>query len=512
MLNRCFFPTLLSSFFALSLLSIPSGASGGSDTSSNAAIGLGALAGIGLITEWATRSEVSVKVDVYRETLPLHETAFWFNDSSVDNTVPFKLGGPPAIQRLINRQDDPTKTPTALNIRRARLELAPYVAGIRLRSSARKSLCVGISRLSKLGNHWEQLNHDFKEQQSAANRVISGWDDFEGYYQAANMDNNLSVQELDALRQKLSVVKEGFLSLRDFRFSDVYLYFLHARIAAIDSNILPEPALVAGQWVTLDDIAALLDDVRKHYSANRLNTPQVVIFNSTLQSFGLDLTWETLKSLNGKPEILERLQDAPLSVVGKDAQAAEGAITRVFNGFTSSPNIGPLLNEMMQQVLSRSDIIDRMLNDKSKSKWAPFTYAQSSARLGNHDACIYMENGLTPILKFSEYDPNMFLVAHGALYHRAFQAIAGVYGLPKLEEVDTPTTFTFANQYMLHARMENAVKTNKAIRAAKLETLETIMKSDTAIHAAEPDWTNKKDAAITELKSSLEAAAQALEK
>jgi hypothetical protein len=160
-----------------------------------------------------------------------------------------------------------------------------------------------------------------------------------------------------------------------------------------------------------------------------------------------------------------------------------------FAGISTGANMGPIINEVFQSVFSKSQIIDAMLTDDRK--WKKMNYSYSKSRAGDHNAVIYFDNSLMPILKTGTFDPSEFLAANAQLYKRVTSALAGIYGLPLSPGGGSGTggtngnanSFADFNLYTQKARAQNAQQAASKDRRAMMDALKALIAAGNSIQS-----------------------------
>jgi hypothetical protein len=118
------------------------------------------------------------------------------------------------------------------------------------------------------------------------------------------------------------------------------------------------------------------------------------------------------------------LKPALAMAVQLQRDAGKG-VSITFGLLTSSPNLGPITNEVTQFLLTPGKSIGAIADPVNETRWKPFSYCRVNTGPGNNDVVFYMENDGRPILKSAAFDPTKFIVANGKIYQRAFSVLAG---------------------------------------------------------------------------------------
>jgi hypothetical protein len=225
----------------------------------------------------------------------------------------------------------------------------------------------------------------------------------------------------------------------------------------------------------------------------------------------------------------------PFKAAGIVQDEAQLTIEITENAITTSVNLGPLSNEVTQNVLTPGTVLGRILDPANARNWLSFSPNSVCAGPGNNDIVFYMENQGTPILKSANFDPTKFIVAAGAVYERAFSILADASSGSTAASADTTaaaktgksagdmgkttggtagTTGTTpgggasgssnqaANAATATTADSNAVKALqkqiKAIKAAEVAALGNILKAQENIKVASNDATKLKDVVTKE--------------
>ncbi len=145
-----------------------------------------------------------------------------------------------------------------------------------------------------------------------------------------------------------------------------------------------------------------------------------------------------------------------------------------YSALTADVNLGPIVNEVMQSVMTVK-AIDVITKPDQPERWQRFAEAYSKGRTGNHDVVIYFENMGKPILKSSAFDPTKFVVANGQLFQQAFFALADVYGLPTGAAQGTQADTNLIN---LRNQRDDALAKAKGEREKLQEALRTLLDTE----------------------------------
>lgn len=499
-----------------------------------AAIAAGTLVGVGVGAQVLTYSDLHVDVDVYRETLPKTRRSLgeWIRD----------IGGP--IDRSQRSSPDRERTPPfRLDLpaaaRRAALaarpltaqEMAIAVEGIendidRLR--AREGpLAEGVThlRVAAAGSQpeWKATLAEFEDRLDTVREAIAAFDGLKQGLATNQALGGLSADRVVALDTLWAGLVGALERLADDSLSagPAYLSFVFARVwqalrsdaaiaKAVDVETRPQmEAIVAKPEPDLrDSLSRMLAAAAPKITAKNRES-----VDKALRELGLaPVSVADLEASGGAAEQVRRVLGAQSALFGV-ANLADDALLKLQDGINGF-NVGPLVNEGMQQVLAENEMIDVITDPGNRRNWRRFDSAKSTGRTGNHNAIVYLENLATPILKSSEFDPSAFIRANGLLYQATFKAVVDAFGLPAAGGAAASPYNTFGAR----GRLEASRQALGNQRKTALGALSGIVGAQNAVKGAQaaadkPDaWAaDKKGPAIQGAIDALNAQATKLE-
>jgi hypothetical protein len=235
------------------------------------------------------------------------------------------------------------------------------------------------------------------------------------------------------------------------------------------------------------------------------------------KAFGFRPSVNDLLNLDSAAAVQASLSQYWLQVM--TTAQAENTLRLTYVGVAIGANLGPLVNETFQSVFSKGQLIDSILQEE---KWKQVNYAYSKSHAGDHNAIIYFDNILTPVLKSATFDPSQFIAANAQLHRRVSGAMAEVFGVPLAPGSASPNALPELNLFATKARKLNADKAAGQHREALLATLKELINLNETIQqqANSSEWKGSDDAAkkavateqLKSAKSKLDALIATLQK
>lgn len=410
------------------------------DPQETAAVAGGILAGVGAWAQFRTSSKLEVTVEVFRETEAIGSMPGFPGKVHPRDTrsEPFRLGKRAAASLAAH---DPAIAPSAAGLLNVQSQCQPImdrlgvIAG-RVRETT--GLLTGA-------DGWSEVLGDFLRVQSALDSALSAWKVFDAAMDEASLDGAFTASELNNAAEHLKAFRDR--TARNVDIGPVSQETLEVialglwESVGLDSEPQTEEMLtavkaVSGQRSFVDQMAGLLHKFRQALPPTR--TPeQLSAAGDFLAKVGIDLSLGELRQLQSVEALKARLLNDALVFNAVETQLAL-AYAATYNAGTSSPNIGPILNEVMQVILTQSEYIDIITDKRNEDKWVVLNSASSTGRMGNHSTVIYLENMATPVVKSAKFDPSQFISANAALYQTAFDTSALLFGLPAGQDADNP--------------------------------------------------------------------------
>ncbi|WP_438481593.1 hypothetical protein [Oleiharenicola lentus] len=521
-----------------------------------------ASVGIPLGLQAATRSTLSVKVDVYRETftLPIY---------APDNKTlirwdygqkAFGLEQPTALMRqraLLAELKDPVSQPSAAGLTAVAQQLG--VAGEKLKASGE-----GLDRFikqaatlaeNKLWTTMPGLLAEAKQRREAVSNTIAAISAYEAKVSEASRDGVFSAEEQESAAMQLLGIRLASQAVAQ-DFSEVLGAYFQSRITTYLNKLLidakplalqpkqrvmltketlrskaelrqpgePQTEAVQRQiWHTVSLIRQLEKSQRQFIDADQkqyaVTQAQIETAKSNIAGMigklGFDGDASQLFAIDRESEF--RLYWDGSFIDGAIRRAAKSANDATYVGVNVGANFGPIANEVIQGLFSQSKMIDQVVSNPGR--WKTYNSAVSKGSAGTHNAIIYFENMLTPVLKSATFDPSQLLLANAQIYKRATSIVAQVYGAPTAADITSGKADESLNLMSLEARKLSATNGEKATRAELLASLRSLLDEHTALAALlkaddKNDWADYPGAArakLEKLATQLAATAASLE-
>lgn len=527
-------------------------------TGGEAALITGAAAAASLLVpataQALTKSEVHVDVEVFRETIPLSQPTnmtmqLWMTLSPEQRrSDPFKLGGETALQRMMHdgaASDAMTPAKALLVADNLSVSQGEFERMIGQLKSAllRFDGWIKTAGIGAKLDGIQAVTNDFTRRLAAATVAMQAIKDFRDSVRTNHPVNvALSSNLLETVRKDLHEFPRGYPQEAIELFHVWVRPLFRGSIAGASrgTNILALDDSNAGKKNVKNIKEAINacfegtpgaapDHQMAHDLAESLrllremdaNDGMAVVagykisfqtedlrkdVDELLSAFGFLATSKQLQSIEGEGAFLTVWTDVFLP---KNTEArADDALRLSFVGVSSGANFGPIANEAFQGIFARSKLIDTIVGKDSMSdpnRWTRFNYAESISHAGDHNAIIYLDNTLTPMLKNASFDPSQFIAANAQLYKRAASVMTEVFGLPISGQsgAGTASSSRGLNLYEVKARKKNADDAVSAQRALLRETLQALIdlnratQSDISVAGA---W-NSADAGTNQVKA-----------
>jgi hypothetical protein len=482
-------------------------------------IAVGAYVGTGMASQATTYSRVNVKVEVFRDSIPI---------SKATNPIgPFTLDHPLAISGVLAPPDDaaPTLNGFITTAQQVAALMPHFSAAVRgLNESAASAAALGKLDGGEGKAAWQSLADQTNSIAKAGTDAITAINKFRDRVAATRKQSRITAQDLADLKDSRDRMRAAILAFRDrlaappddamnAAFSglqsamgpldaatkdaidkDVPLAGIH------DLNALPQLVLRGARILREINASALPADVKKQNNDYLLQN---------LNSVGVNLKAEDLVKYTSLADVRQDLSQVFLF---KEAAAlADHLLSATYVGVTISSSFGPITSDVVQGVFSPSFIDQVASNPKAWKKW---NQALSDSHEGDHNAVIYMDNMLTPILKDARFDPSNFIAANAEAYKKAFGIVAGVYGVPAPGATGSSADYNLLNSDAREKNAADALSSQKNAADKALTAVATQAKPVTDALDTDPTKWKGGDgkSAVKDVVTQLRAAADALDK
>lgn len=476
----------------------------GGEVATVAGVGAALIAVPPVVAQAMTYSKIDVKVEAYTETLPINRppanTKMEWN-ASPDQTRnhPFKLGGPSALHALMKRAAESQELTPSTAILIAE-QLAPAVGEFNRFAADCDKARSQLTSNPMLKVVWK----DFDDRHRAATNIADTIVYYRSQVTEAMKDLNMDKAELSRAQENLRLLRLRLTNFpRTFATNTADLFYSQIRSVFSESagkklpenpsaqhneaitslvNSLSPPegvspetrmaAVVAKVFVKLKDFE---DSGKRHVVANASNIELDIgtlqgRLPALLSSFGFTVELGQLTSLTSEDVVKATLPDVWLQLAG--GIKADQTLQITFVGVTTGANLGPLVNEAFQGIFSKSKLIDSILRE---DRWRQINFAYSKSRAGDHNAIVYFDDILTPILKSATFDPSQIIAANGQLHRRVTGAMAEVFGIPVTGAHESSGALPELNLYGMKARKANGEKEAAQHREKLLTTLKELI-------------------------------------
>ena len=482
-------------------------------TGGEVAIVAGATAGSMIIPPVAaqalTYSVIDVKVEAYTESLPLDRDPKmrldqWLNlPLNHRRSASFALGGPSALHRTLQQAKSEAADEAVLTTARALLVADRIVLAGRQFQDIAQDTSAAKKQINVLENaSLQPIENDFAVLHQAATSVVAAIRSYVNFTKQAMSDDIMSEAELSIARERLLRLR---LVLVDFprkysaNTADLFISQLKAifvpssngpiklgadekpisAILDVPKNGTPEERMSATVAAALKVTSALSTQqpLLSQVGSNKVDISKIKpAVTKLFEAFGVPVAL-----LHGDPEIPSRSIAEILPPYTRQIDygpQAEKALSNTYVGLTIGANLGPLVNEAFQSVFSKGHLIDSILQE---DKWRQINHAYSKSHAGDHNAIIYFDNILTPILKSATFDPSQFIAANAQLHRRVSAAMTEVFRVPQAPGSTSSSAASDLNLFATKARKKNADKAAGLHRDALLATLKELIDLHQAI-------------------------------
>jgi hypothetical protein len=383
-----------------------------------------ALLGVGIGAQALTGSNVGVKVEVY--------------DPGGES---FKLGHPLAISDVIAgapvNTPDPVARPNVAVLRQIEAKCAPVMQDMRSTLEPLRRHAMFLQ--ARPGAAFKNVGNDLSELVTLKQRVDAAWNRFQAALDAAAKRNNKASRATAALRlrefrQALTELAQKTLPARAVEYLGQQLGSAALQGVATAGRPQAEAQQIAGAIAEAVKAAAAAPAENAEQQINRaVEAAFAVVAKDPAAKAALDRRLGELGVAAGTP-LTQAVALIPKENAAAEAAAAVPELQRqaetarrfTFGLLTSTPNVGPISNEVTQMLLTPGRVLAGIADPRkaNKSRWKPFGYASVHGGPGDSNTIFYMENAAYPVLKSAKFDPNAFIEANGQLYQRAFSVIA----------------------------------------------------------------------------------------
>ncbi len=476
-----------------------------------AATALGIFTGLGLGSEALTRSKLEVKVEMFQDTdvkppdltsskpgnsKNIHAKALAPGEE--ERTRPFKLGAPSALYQLAKKANDPTLTPTLAQLHAVRTQLQPIMARFEKVNGSLDETIDFLSRYDLTNRGAPETREYLKSLRSNRENMIQAWVAFTEAMEDAESDGEVSESEVGALAENLAACRIQ-LEKSEPAVPPLYFELLGAQIVLAlpppsePGGVLPEIGHVIELGYQLaqepqhdpeTSIAKILWSTRASLLAISANEKRELVesdltaLDALLAGLGILLPGEQLLALESEGDVLNALTRSDKSLFAALSASRTEAYLATFSSITSSANFGPIVNEVMQQILAKNAMLDSITDKRFEKRWVVVNRAKSVGRTGTHNTVIYLENNATPIVKSAAFDPSEFIKANAVLYETAFNSAAAVFGIPLAGEPATP--LNSANLFAFKKKQREIEREKANTRREIVKTLTGIMHAQNA--------------------------------
>jgi len=491
------------------------------------------------------RSSLDVTVEVFRETANIETWDANGRSSVKPGTAPFTLTAPVALKRqLSNLLEDPTRSLSAPAMAAAAASLLTARASLQARADGFATIAANLKAAAagSPAGPFDHVRTEALSREQAFLELIAGIDRYRATVALALADAVFTTGELDkASNQLLAVRLSAQDTARDF--SNLWAGYFSAKANVIFNQLeCSTRAQARGSAAFANSEVALkrdrpADETRAqatqryawHYTEllrrltekNRIFvdevdpgdtphdvtvTPQAIAaaksnLTELLRMIGFQGTKEELFAPDRENEF-KLIWDASF-VDRLVATALDRTVRATFVGVSNGANFGAIANEVIQGVLAENQFSDRITSEPDR--WTIFNKVSSRGSAGNHNAIVYFDNMLTPILKSATFDPSQLLLANAQIYKRAISIVAQVYGPPTAADVASGGADASLNLMNLEARNRSATEAESRKRTELLQTLSIILDKHNEVtalrnSAAPTDWTDYRAAAAASLE------------
>lgn len=483
---------------------------------SNTTVSTAGVAGLilsPLVVQGLTGSTLEVNIEVYRDTLAITHYApdgtpccYKFGEK------PFRLSAPLAMQQHLTQLSTTASSPTATGMVGAVDKIGALLekqqAALQDFRRTREKFAAEFRSQTETGGEAQQLLKDMDDVLRKNDDLAVVFGGFRAAVASGLADGSFTSEEVTKTADRLLAVKLTAAGVpRDF--SPNMGAFLRSQLqgafvktlrrapvdkevkpasGAAESGLLvfPEILPVEGEMAATADLlwemaerTRTLQDNSWHLlkADGKVHTvhetelgPNV---NKVLAVFGFKTDFAALLKLTKRGDFnlswseelngIQRVAGIPIEIASLS-----------FTGVSISANFGPIANEVVQGLFTENDFIDRIVTDKTR--WTRFNYAYSSGGAGDHNAIVYMDNMLTPIMKSARFDPSQFIAANAQIYERAAEVLSDVVGVPLAKDAAaTDGGLESLNLLGLKSRKQKAFKAAGDERDRLLAVLKLVL-------------------------------------
>lgn len=448
------------------LLALAPAHSGWADPSpQDAATGvLAVTAVVGAATQLATRAGLEVRVEVFRQP----------------DGKPFRLGHPTALQQIANGGIAPA---TALID--TRLACTPYMQAISRQTNtlidARTKLENTLNRFEKPVPSLTQIVAELDTQIQAGNAVLAAWKTFSiacdslGRGTELGSGPQLAAQAaLDRVRGPLETLAT-IHSAADRPLSIDLIQLSRGKIGDLILDSVPSATremktAASMKFVATATAPGIPADCAHQREVLRRGYYDAVASLEAATNQKIDEVALYQPTADLLDAICLTTGPATMAAAEEQRNAGRSALQIVLRTFLTAVNLGPISNELIQQLLAQSKAIDVVTDPKNKRSWERFAVAQSRAVMGDENAVVYLEDAATPVLKSATFDPSKFIEANAKMFQVAFTSATNLVGLP--QPGDAPTDTNLFDLKKKKRESQSQLKSDQmAFRAALLSLM-----------------------------------------
>lgn len=496
----------LSLFLVFALLFAPTA------PASNTTASTAGIAGIvlgPLIVQGVTGSQLDVTVEVYRETAlfvgyapdgcPLYK----FNGKT------FRLSGPVAMRSQIRALSDTAASPTAARLTGSVQKIGDLLGKQRpvldsftamrnkfaaefKEQAANKSAQALLKEMDEVIDKNAALEEVFTKFRRAVLEGLSDGD-FSTAEVAKASDLLLAVQLAAAevprdfsaslggflrtqLRTALGSALDGApeasgVAIKGLATDDDLLAF-----AAADATRGQIAAVEDALWDIVQRVQGLKEKSWHFVEGEKVHTGSekkiTEALNKVLGAVGYDVDFAALLKIKERGDF-EARWSLTTNAIQRVAAVPVEIATLSFTGVSVGMNVGPIINEVIQGIFTESQLIDRVVTDQGG--WKRMNHVYSRGGAGDHNAVVYMDNMLTPILKSAKFDPSQFIAANAQIYERATEVFSNVIGVPLAKDTAADGGTESLNLLNLKARKLRAIKSTDDDRDRMLALIKLIL-------------------------------------
>jgi hypothetical protein len=482
-------------------------------------IAVGAYVGTGMASQATTYSRVNVKVEVFRDSIPIGK--------ATTPIGPFTLNQPLAISGALAPPDDaaPTLDGLVKTSRRVASLMPHFSTAVQgLKDAAAHAADIAQKDTGNGKAAWQALADQTNAVVKAGADATAAIDAFRDAISETLKQKKVSPQDLSDLKYLRDRMRAAILAFRDrlavppepvISSVESSLDALIASLPAASQDTINKDAPRTANAV-VDELPRIvlrsarvvqaIDKSDQAADAKKQNTAFVV---KRLNDLGVDVKAEDLMKYTSLSAVRRDLPH--IFLVQEAADVANDLLTATYVGVTISSSFGPITSDVVQGVFSPSFIDKVASNPKAWKKW---NQALSDSHEGDHNAVIYMDNMLTPILKDARFDPSNFIAANAEAYKKAFSIVASVYGVPAPGATGSSADYNLLNSDAREKNAADALTSQKTAADKALTAVATQAKPVTDALDTDPTKWKGGDgkSTVKDVVTQLRAAADALDK